>query len=221
MSTETATRSVRLPSRNSFARSDDSGMRDVIVIARPGCNPFSISVRFVACRWFTAKIMLFPISPAGSCCAFFKKAWHITVFRSGVKILRSKSWILKFSSCSFTTTAHPFSSRAWVVMSERASKIFGMQRKGPSRAFTSSMLSYRERGNDRPSLLVEGLGRDVRADIEDLRHAEKRSFRVLHCVDDVISVRRHPRLAAEVAVRVAQFPRFERLGLLPTHLLNA
>jgi hypothetical protein len=69
-------------------------------------------------------------------------------------------------------------------------------------------------------LLVEGLGRDVRADIKDLRHAEERAFRVLHRVDDVIAERRHPRLAAEVAVRVAQFPRFERLRVLPTQLLN-
>src|ERR1035441_2784882 len=87
----------------------------------------------------------------------------------------------------------------------------------------SSILGWMSTATTRPEvpLLVEGLGRDVRADIKDLRHAEERAFRVLHRVDDVIAERRHPRLAAEVAVRVAQVPRFERLRVLPTQLLNA
>src|SRR6266481_5460653 len=73
-----------------------------------------------------------PIVPVGSFWASARKASHIIRLRVGVKILRSKSCILKFSSCSLTTTAHPFSASAFVVMSERKSKILGRQRKGPS-----------------------------------------------------------------------------------------
>src|ERR1035441_8186527 len=80
--------------------------------------------------------------PAGSRCASFKNASHMTRLRAGVKIFRSRSLILKFSSCSLMTTAQPDSSSAFVVMSERRLMIFGRHRNGPSGSFTASMMSY-------------------------------------------------------------------------------
>ncbi|MNC96508.1 hypothetical protein D3C83_138960 [compost metagenome] len=82
-----------------------------------------------------------PIAPDGSRCACARKAEHMRALRVGVKIFRSRSLILKFSSCSLTTTAQPDSDSAFVVMSERRSKIFGRHRNGPSGSFTASMMS--------------------------------------------------------------------------------
>ena len=62
-------------------------------------------MRVVACVWFTAKTIDLPMSPFGSRCASRRNASHMTRLRCGVKIFRSRSWILKFSSCSLMTTA--------------------------------------------------------------------------------------------------------------------
>ena len=61
MSTDTAMRSERLPSRNSFAMEEASGMREVMVTAMPGLNSLRILVRAVAWVWLTAKMMDLPI----------------------------------------------------------------------------------------------------------------------------------------------------------------
>src|SRR5437762_8733419 len=63
MSTDTAIRSVRLPSRNSFASEEASGMRDVIVRAIPGLISLRTLVSAVAWVWLTAKTMDLPGSP--------------------------------------------------------------------------------------------------------------------------------------------------------------
>src|SRR5207253_11327764 len=66
---------------------------------------------------------------------FDLNASHMTRLRAGVKIFFSRSLILKFSSCSFTTTAQLNSSSAFVVMSERRSIIFGKQKERTFRIF--------------------------------------------------------------------------------------
>jgi hypothetical protein len=92
----------------------------------------------VAARW-RRKTMDLPILFSGSRCASLRKASHIRQLRADVKIFRSRSWILKFSSRSLTKTAQPESSSAFVVISERRSKILGRQRNGPSGSLTASM----------------------------------------------------------------------------------
>src|SRR5260370_17695759 len=81
ISTETATFSVRLPSRKSLAMLEASGIREVIVTARLGCISFRSLVKFVACVWLTAKMMDLPSSPEGSRWAFFRNDSHMTRLR--------------------------------------------------------------------------------------------------------------------------------------------
>src|ERR1044071_4686751 len=75
MSTETAIRSARLPSRNSLAMAEASLMRDVMVTAMPGSSSLKILVSAVACAWLTAKTIDLPRSPEGSRAASFRKGF--------------------------------------------------------------------------------------------------------------------------------------------------
>ena len=66
----------------------------------------------------------------------------------------------------------------------------------------------------RPAGFGQRLGGDVRAQIEDLRQAQERAFRVFDRVDDVVAERREARLAAEIIVGVAELAGFQRLRVL-------
>ena len=72
----------------------------------------------------------------------------------------------------------------------------------------------------RPTGFIQGLRRNVRAQVKDLRQAEERAFGVFHGVNDVIPEGRESGLAAEVVVGIAEQPRFRRFGVLLLQLLQ-
>ena len=72
----------------------------------------------------------------------------------------------------------------------------------------------------RPTLLCKRLGRDVRADVDDLWEAQERPFWVFHCINDVVAESRHPRLTAKVMIGIAQLARFECLRIIGTKFFN-
>jgi hypothetical protein len=74
--------------------------------------------------------------------------------------------------------------------------------------------------DDRPTLLGQGLGRDVGAQIKDFREAEERAFRVFERVDNVVAEGGQAGLAPEIVVGVPELARFECLRVIRLELFD-